>query len=215
MKYSLVQAFGFSALLCSHSRTFGLPWLWPINNIWSGRLTALFLQIHFRRITLSPRLEFPTFAMTSFLLLFSLFLSAAQTAAPLPKFEDYRVTQRFEGKNAKTVLRTRADRQFRTRLREASQEKVNFAGHYVLSVWGCGGGCLMGLVIDARSGRVDWIPFNLCCWPLDVEEPLDFRLDSRLIVFTGSRNEKGQGIYYYKFERNRFVLLHAVEKSAD
>ena len=154
--------------------------------------------------------------MTSLFFLLSVFLpgalASAQTAAPLPKFEDYRVAERFEGKAAGPVLRTRTDRQFRTRLREAAQEKVNFAGNYVLATWGCGGGCVMGAAIDGQTGRVYWLPFTICCWPVEVEKPLDFRPDSRLIVFTGSRNEKGQGVYYYKFEGNRFVLLRAVEK---
>ena len=151
--------------------------------------------------------------MTSLFLLLSLLapgaLQTAQAATVLPKFEDYRVNQRYQGKNANPVL-TRDDRQFRTRIREGAREKVNFAGHYVLTVWGCGASCLMGVVIDGRTGRVYWIPFTICCWPLDVLEPLEFHLDSRLIVFTGSRNEKGQGVYYYKFNGSRFVLLQAI-----
>ena len=138
-------------------------------------------------------------------------LESAQNADAPPKFDDYRVTERYTGKNARLVLEAK-DRAFRTRLREGSQDKVNFAGHYVLTAWGCGGGCLMGAAIDARTGKVYWLPFTVCCWPVEVEKPLDFRLDSNLIVFTGSRNEEGQGVYYYKFENNSFALLKAIEK---
>lgn len=138
-------------------------------------------------------------------------LPAPQSAQVLPKFEDYHVTQQFTGKNARIVLGAQ-EREFRTRLREGAKDKVNFAGHYVLTVWGCGGGCLMGAAIDATTGRVHWLPFTICCWPVEVEHPLDFRIDSTLIVFTGSRGETGQGVYYYKFEKNSFTLLKAVEK---
>lgn len=144
-------------------------------------------------------------------LVLSCVLGSAQTTGALPRFEDYPVTQRFAGKNAKLVLDAK-DRTFRTRLRQASQEKVNFAGHYVLTAWGCGAQCLMSVAIDATTGKVHWLPFTVCCWPIEVEKPLDFRLDSNLIVFTGSRNEEGQGVYYYKFEKNAFTLLKAIEK---
>ncbi len=43
---------------------------------------------------------------------------------------------------------------FRTRLREALAGGVNFAGHFILTGWGCGTGCTNGAVIDARTGRV-------------------------------------------------------------
>ncbi|HEY6969216.1 MAG TPA: hypothetical protein VJA94_08430 [Candidatus Angelobacter sp.] len=153
--------------------------------------------------------------MTSLLLPLTLLLSGALQTAPNPsvppKFEDYRVTEQYKGKNAKPVL-TRHDLRFRTRITEGAQEKVNFAGHYILTTWGCGGGCVTGVVIDAPTGKVYWLPFTICCWPVEVEDPIQFRVDSRLVIFTGSRNEKGQGVYYYKFEGNRFVLLQAVEK---
>ncbi len=77
---------------------------------------------------------------------------------------------------------------------------------YVLTAWGCGAECLTGTAIDAKTGKVYWIPFSICRWRDDVNKPIDFRIDSRLVVFTGSRNEKGQGVYYYKFENNQSPL---------
>ena len=52
----------------------------------------------------------------------------------------------------------------------------------------------MGAALDARTGSVWWIPFTLCCWPLEVENPLNFRVDSKLIVFTGIENRRGRKV---------------------
>lgn len=117
------------------------------------------------------------------------------------------------GKTAPVVL-TRDDRMFRTRLKEASKEKPNFAGRYILTAWGCGTTCLMGAVIDAKTGKVYWWGFSICCWSSEVDgnfRPIEFRLNSKLIVFSGARNEKNDdsGAHFYKFENGRFVHLRS------
>lgn len=66
---------------------------------------------------------------------------------------------RFEAKvekvrNIKVDLSTRNARMFRTNLRNAAKEGVNFAGHYVLTGWGCGTNCSEWAIIDARNGKV-------------------------------------------------------------
>lgn len=146
-----------------------------------------------------------------FLLLLAVY-PQAQSDAAVPKFEDYHLQEQYKGKTAMPIITTKDDREFRTRLRDGARGKANFAGHYVLTVWGCGAQCLMGAAIDARTGKVYWLPFTVCCWPVEVEHPLDFRLDSSLIVFTGSRNEEGGGVYYYKFDNGQFTLLRAIQK---
>jgi len=39
------------------------------------------------------------------------------------------------------------------------------------------------------------------------EEPLQFRIDSKLLIVSGSRNEKGEGTYYYKWDKNLLKLM--------
>ncbi|HYR75389.1 MAG TPA: hypothetical protein VEM96_06045 [Pyrinomonadaceae bacterium] len=134
----------------------------------------------------------------------------------VPRFNDYPVSERFNGKTVPLVL-TRAARQFRTRLREAARDKPNFAGHLIVTTWGCGTECVQGAIIDARTGRVFMLPFSLCCWGTEVGvddrfKPLEFRLDSSLIVLSGARNEK-DGDYatrFYRFKDNRLGLLKSV-----
>jgi hypothetical protein len=142
------------------------------------------------------------------LLLFSAFGADAQKAN-FPHFEDYPVTVTFKGRNHPVILDSNS-RAFRTRLREAGRETPNFADHYVVTIWGCGTGCVMGAIVDAVTGKVQWFPGTICCWYEMGEEvePVEFRRNSRLIILNGMINEKGDvARRYYKFEKNRLVLI--------
>ena len=80
-----------------------------------------------------------------------------------PRFEDYPAGAAFAGRNR--FFLDRMDLGYRTRLHEAAQQRPDFAGHYVLALWGCGAECLMGAAVDVRSGRVTWLPGDtICCW---------------------------------------------------
>lgn len=141
-------------------------------------------------------------------------IAGAQDGAP--RFEDYAVRETFGGPSKPPVLATKEQRAFRTRLREAAKEKPNFAGHYVLTTWGCGTECVTGAAIDARTGKVILLPFTLCCWGFDVPddfEPIAFRLDSSLIVFRGARNEveADKGNHYYTLVGGRLKELKSVK----
>lgn len=142
-------------------------------------------------------------------------MNAAQAAdAGAPRFEDFAVTDTFAGKAAKVRLVSADDKEYATRIREASRQKPNFAGRYVLASWGCGASCLSTVAIDAKTGRVTWLPFTVCCWDVDVNEPIEFRRDSRLLVVHGSRNEEGSGTYYYALDEDGFKLVKSIEKAA-
>jgi hypothetical protein len=157
------------------------------------------------------------FLRTSLLVVVILASSAnvlAQVKTPL--FRDYPITEIYIGKNAPLKL-TREDRTFRTRLKWAvDNQKRDFAGHYILTTWGCGAQCIMGAVIDARTGKVYWWNFSICCWwgfdQDDNFKPIEYRLNSKLMIFFGHRNEKDgdNGAHYYKFENGRFVHIRSV-----
>ncbi|MDR1968230.1 MAG: hypothetical protein LBQ32_05995 [Burkholderiaceae bacterium] len=129
-----------------------------------------------------------------------------------PTFKDCQATVTTSRKIANLKLTTHESRQYASILRHLADKPVNFAGHYILALWGCGAGCVMGGAIDIKSGNVAMLPFTVTNWPLDIMIPLSFKKDSCLLVVQGSRNEKGQGIYYYKFERNRFNLIKSVDE---
>ncbi|MEN3328644.1 MAG: hypothetical protein V7638_3451 [Acidobacteriota bacterium] len=137
----------------------------------------------------------------------------------IPQFRDYPPDSEYVGKNAPVVI-TREDRSYRTRLTEAAQETPNFAPHYILTAWGCGAGCLMGAVIDANTGKVYWFPHTICCWN-EIQRDnkfslIEFRINSRLVVFSGVRNEAegDQGTHFYEFDGNRFKFIRSVTSTS-
>lgn len=136
----------------------------------------------------------------------------------VPKFRDYPVNTTYTGKNAKPII-TGADRMFRTRIREASKNKVNFAGRYIVEQIGCGTSCNITYVIDAVTGKVFSPGFSICC-EFDYENPdktrdierVSFKLNSNLIIFAGLRNEDGvRGFHFYKFQNGRFRFIQTIK----
>lgn len=135
---------------------------------------------------------------------------------PVPRFEAYPAGPVFRGRNR--LVLGRNDMAFRTRLREAAAQKSDFAGQYVLAQWGCGTECISGAAIDVRTGRVVWLPGTLCCWFSEKSphanpvEPLRYRLNSRLLVLSGRRNERDgdDGEHYYVIDGDRLVHLRDV-----
>jgi hypothetical protein len=77
---------------------------------------------------------------------------------------------------------------------------------------GCGAECLAGAVLDANSDEVHWFPGTICCWgdTDDKFRPIEYRVDSRLIVFSGERNEKegDDGMHFYEFRDGKFVHIN-------
>jgi len=138
------------------------------------------------------------------------------SAASRPRFEAFAVPKEGPRKTAPLRL-SKEDRCYRTRLRAGAQEVPNFAGHFIVAVWGCGASCQMGAAIDAKTGRVHWLPGTVCCWDSSVEEdptlgaPILFRPDSRLMILSGYLDEKGiKGTHYFEFTGGRFVHLLTV-----
>ena len=60
---------------------------------------------------------------------------------------------------------------FRTRITEAYKtDEVDFAGYYVMSIFGCGASCIMGFMVDVRDGKIYDLPLgeeNSCLFAED------------------------------------------------
>ncbi len=147
-------------------------------------------------------------------------LALAQSSPP--RFEDYPAPSDWKGPAAALKLANRWQRAFRTRLREASNESPNFAGHYRWTVWGCGSNCMSGAVVDLATGHViapplaergnAWMNFSACQSAFD-GSGVDVRPDSSLMVVHCGLNYDVQldqnvpDVYYFVLEDQGFREL--------
>lgn len=132
---------------------------------------------------------------------------------PIPQFSQFRISEMHRGRNAPLIMTTE-QRNYRTRLGEASRQPPNFAGRFVLTYWGCGTACVTGAVYDALTGRVTDIPFSICCAQPSAPNfnAIEFRPNSRLVIFAGMRNEQpgDMGAHFYEFTGAGFRHLLSV-----
>ena len=99
-------------------------------------------------------------------------------------FERYRVDAEKITKHAPIDWTSYpAAKDFKTRITDAYKtSEVDFAGHYVMSIFGCGASCIMGFMVDVRDGKIYDLPLgeeNSC---LFAEERAMGNLKSRLFV---------------------------------
>jgi len=85
-------------------------------------------------------------------LLLSMPLLAAD--ADLPAFADFPVNTGEQRLQSIDFDSHPEARNFRTRLEYNLNETANFAGHYILTSWGCGTMCQMIALIDVNNGEV-------------------------------------------------------------
>jgi hypothetical protein len=70
--------------------------------------------------------------------------------------------------------------------------------------------------MNARTGQVSALPFTICCWREvhDDFESIEFRPNSRLVMFSGRRNEKGvTGYHFYVLRGHRLRFLRTIEQA--
>ena len=131
-----------------------------------------------------------------------------------PKFSDY-LSEPYDGPRASVNLVSDFDKNFRTRIRGTQSQPVNFAGEYVLSTWGCGMSCSMGVAVSSRTGRVVALPGTACCWKGEGERVI-FKKNSRLLVLAGLINEGGKyGAHFYELKNDQFVHVKTIVVEED
>lgn len=153
-------------------------------------------------------------------------IPAQEAKSDAPRFENYAVAV-WRGKVAQLNQRSHPlARKYRTLMSQQVKEAgVNFAGRYTLASVGCGTGCSITAIIDARTGRA-FFPKEFLGWtgivgdydPPEDEEPWTYRPGSKLlravgrpnIGRTGEERYGASGIYYYEWSRNRLRLVKFV-----
>ena len=148
-------------------------------------------------------------------------VGSAQTPPATPQFKDYPAEAPYTGRNHPLVMDDEFSRSYRTRLRDAiANGKPEFAGRYIVARWGCGsGGCNVGAVIDASTGRAIPMPGAvMSVYPLKPEfekedgQELIYRLSSRLLVQAGVMDrENGRDVVeFHELRNGEFHLLKTV-----
>jgi hypothetical protein len=135
-----------------------------------------------------------------------------QAAAPPPRmlpqlrFEDYRVAHAALSRRrpaAVDLASAEYGRMYRTKLREGAAAGPNFAGYYTVVMWGCGTGCQVVAVVDARTGR-------LSRETLLTANGVRYRRDSRLLFADPPMPDQPAQCAscgtpaYYEWRRGRF-----------
>ncbi len=126
------------------------------------------------------------------------YISAASVSPRAPHFADF-PARPWHGKPAPVAMTTPTARLFRTRLREGQAEGANFAGHYHLTIWGCGAACIDWAMTDLATGKVITSPLYRDVQHMKVDaEPIEFQNGSRLLIVRGAANEdeKREGTHY-------------------
>jgi hypothetical protein len=162
--------------------------------------------------------------------------ASPQAEVSTPRFEDYPVTEIFNGIPAAPVLLTADQRLFRTRIREGvakgtgvlrdgkEQPGPNFAGHYIVVAWACGSPCGMMAIVDAQTGKVYDPPISkgFLLPPLPETNPdnpeeyvpwvadVAFRLSSSLMIVRANPDpSKGRTnfAHYFVWKDNQWNLI--------
>lgn len=129
--------------------------------------------------------------------------------AQIPKFSDY-PAQVYKGKNAPLLLNSQTAN-FKTRFRALAKTKPNYAGHYVVDFFGCGAGCVSGIVFNVKTGQTQFLPFGglMGCYKNDeyIDQDFDFDVKSKLFVTYGQTESDNQCQTRYYVENNGKIEL--------
>lgn len=123
-------------------------------------------------------------------------------------FQKYRVDAEKVTKHAPIDWTSYPEaKDFKTRITEAYQTKeADFAGYYVMSISGCGAGCIMGFMVDVRDGKIYDLPLgeeNSC---LFAEDRALGNQKSRLFIAAVCKdNPEDKNVYYkaYVWDENK------------
>lgn len=171
----------------------------------------------------------------------SLVQAAAQTPSrPLPRFEDFPVKEVFNQTPHPPILVTPEQRLYRTRIRngveagwgvwvngewstEQQRPGPNFAGHFIVIVWGCGAACLRMVICDAITGAVYDPPLSAGGLALPILAPayaagsapdVEYYRDSRLMVIEATPHSDRPNVasytFYFLWEGNHWKLLRRI-----
>jgi hypothetical protein len=132
-------------------------------------------------------------------------------------FEKYKINPQKRMANAPIDWSSYPEaKDFKTRITEAyKNSEVNFSGHYVTSVFGCGSSCIMGFMVDVRDGKIYDLPLgeeNSCLFAED--RALYDRMSRLFIAGVCKKNLEDKKVYYKAYLWNEDKKeFHPIEEN--
>ncbi len=155
--------------------------------------------------------------MTRILILISVicFISLeanAQTIAGY-SFESYQSTKNLVTQKAKINYNSSPDaKYYKTRINSSYKaNKVDFASYYITTIWGCGTGCITGVMVDVRDGKIYDLPLGEetsstgCYSSGSVDDETSYTAFSRLFVKGTCSETEIENTPNYKQEQKFFI----------
>lgn len=161
---------------------------------------------------------FPKFLLAA-VCLFSVFATAQDDNPWDFSFDDYAVSNVFQGTPARPQIIEKSHLEFRTAITEAAAKGANFAGHYTVAQWDCGSDCTSLVIIDETDGKLFSPPFKVLTTPQvqgTDDDPAHefkgavFQLKSRLLIVDGCPEDKKCATYYYEWKDDQLKQLSMV-----
>lgn len=119
--------------------------------------------------------------------------ATAAAACPSPSFDRYpaRAASAPPKPAVSPRLTTRESRLYRTVIRDDFTQPANFAGHYRVTIWGCGTDCRNFAIVDKYTGATYTMPGVEAIAGVmgNDDERVDFRAGSRLLIVAGCFND--------------------------
>jgi hypothetical protein len=144
--------------------------------------------------------------------------AGAQGRKRVPRFADYPVKEVHTGKSASPLLETEDQRSSSIYYQAIADGGANFAGQYAVIPLTCGKTCTAAEFLDTRTGKIMAGEFSNSGWQdhHDAFRDIEFRKDSRLIVFAGAINQAGPvGWHFYVFDKGKFRRLRTIVTDGD
>ena len=144
--------------------------------------------------------------------------ASAQEKSRVPRFEEYSVKEVYKGKSARPILTTPKHRQYEIYITAVADGGANFAGHYAVIMLNCGDTCITADFLDLRSGKIVHRTFSASGWREhhDAFRKVEFRSDSRLIVFAGGISGKPPvGWHFFVFDNGKLKRVHSIDTGGD
>ena len=142
------------------------------------------------------------------------------------KFENYQAKISNRKKANLNLYSHKLGRKFRTAITEGyNNTNVDFGGHYIVVLWGCGTGCSNGVMVDINTGLIYSIPTEHSYRGVYYDNNDNIRYEKNSYLFytyetlMNEKDEKKIDLhyYFYKFDEKtkKFNLFSRLNKTVE